>query len=444
MAVGRCQLGLVISWQCNTDGTANLESNLAISIWRRDDQTQTACNIVRAKMELLNRNKTCTREAKAGDNDDWNFRGRGSFTGWWLNDVTIGQLLDQSNGWLHDNRLHVLCEISAELQTLEVSFTAGDSVRVKNSVSTPKYKWGNVRPGMRGVVLQVENKERMRIDFRSHLAWLAHPSEIELCHAREKLKGLGFQSALQEMLDSKELADLAIETAGGDVIAHSAVVAAASVVFRRMLVAPMMEGLTRRINLQYLSKQVVEKLIAFMYEGDVAPELLCDEALVLDLLHAAGQFELPGLVRRCVEALASDLNFENVVERFRVARIFGDVGFQSCCIAFIGTHMREIQATNSWHSLLAEMPSISHTFEKYKILAPLGQDLRALIQEVVEPSSRPGDGDGNFSRQVSARFMRAEGQSHRYGKVPVMRRLRRKTPYELVVRGTQALGSASV
>ncbi|KAA0163185.1 hypothetical protein FNF28_04410 [Cafeteria roenbergensis] len=61
------------------------------------------------------------------------------------------------------------------------AFSIGARVRVKPSVSSPKYGWGSVSAGDVGTVKSVESDSRMRVDFPGKNSnWLADPSEMEL------------------------------------------------------------------------------------------------------------------------------------------------------------------------------------------------------------------------------------------------------------------------
>ncbi|KAL6486452.1 hypothetical protein MHYP_G00058440 [Metynnis hypsauchen] len=59
------------------------------------------------------------------------------------------------------------------------NFRIGDQVRVKASVTTPKYKWGSASHKSVGVVTAV-NGESMTVDFPEHKSWNAAVSEMEL------------------------------------------------------------------------------------------------------------------------------------------------------------------------------------------------------------------------------------------------------------------------
>ncbi|KAA0163184.1 hypothetical protein FNF28_04409 [Cafeteria roenbergensis] len=61
------------------------------------------------------------------------------------------------------------------------AFSIGARVRVKRSVSSPKYGWGSVSVNDVGTVKSVESDSRMRVDFPGKNSnWLADPSEMEL------------------------------------------------------------------------------------------------------------------------------------------------------------------------------------------------------------------------------------------------------------------------
>ena len=72
------------------------------------------------------------------------------------------------------------------------SFLQGDKVRVKRSVSEPKYKWGSVSPGEVGTFKELREDGRAIIDFPSQSDWMADPSELE--HADSRMVSDGGQT----------------------------------------------------------------------------------------------------------------------------------------------------------------------------------------------------------------------------------------------------------
>ena len=59
-------------------------------------------------------------------------------------------------------------------------------MRVKPSVTTPKYKWGSVSHQSVGVVTEISGRTDVRVDFPQQNKWVGLLSEMELvpsCHA---------------------------------------------------------------------------------------------------------------------------------------------------------------------------------------------------------------------------------------------------------------------
>ncbi|XP_037393844.1 uncharacterized protein LOC108411315 isoform X2 [Pygocentrus nattereri] len=79
----------------------------------------------------------------------------------------------------HKSWLAAVSEIELASSTDPGYFRVGDRVRVKASVSTPKYKWGEASHRSVGVVTAVDG-ENMTVDFPEHKSWKAAVSEMEL------------------------------------------------------------------------------------------------------------------------------------------------------------------------------------------------------------------------------------------------------------------------
>jgi hypothetical protein len=60
----------------------------------------------------------------------------------------------------------------------DAAFAIGDRVRVKSSVTTPKYSWGPISHGDIGTIVSIGS--RLRVKFPAHSSWSADPQEMEL------------------------------------------------------------------------------------------------------------------------------------------------------------------------------------------------------------------------------------------------------------------------
>lgn len=58
-------------------------------------------------------------------------------------------------------------------------FKVGDKVRLKLSVKNPQFRWGEVKPGDEGVVVEV-GRNSLYINFPRQWCWRALDEEIEL------------------------------------------------------------------------------------------------------------------------------------------------------------------------------------------------------------------------------------------------------------------------
>ncbi|KAL0233124.1 hypothetical protein GEMRC1_011869 [Eukaryota sp. GEM-RC1] len=69
-----------------------------------------------------------------------------------------------------------------ELELAPHAFRVGDKVRVKASVTEPKYKFGNVSHGDVGIVRRVDGNF-LRIDFDNHRNWAGYAPDLELAES---------------------------------------------------------------------------------------------------------------------------------------------------------------------------------------------------------------------------------------------------------------------
>lgn len=85
--------------------------------------------------------------------------------------------------WLWDSddyKSHYFCSFAARRELIKV----GDRVRVKSSVTTPKYKWGSVNHGSVGTVVSISpNGKDVKVDFPQQTNWTGLIAEMEVVPA---------------------------------------------------------------------------------------------------------------------------------------------------------------------------------------------------------------------------------------------------------------------
>lgn len=75
---------------------------------------------------------------------------------------------------------HYFCSFAARRELIKV----GDRVRVKASVTTPKYKWGSVNHGSVGTVVSISpNGKDVKVDFPQQTNWTGLIAEMEVVPA---------------------------------------------------------------------------------------------------------------------------------------------------------------------------------------------------------------------------------------------------------------------
>lgn len=100
---------------------------------------------------------------------DWKMYG----TVYWMRFVHI-ELLEPSNTMSNDQ------VIPCNSSNVEPSIMVGSYVRIRQNISTPRYKWGSVAPGSIGVITAINENGDVSIDFPQQFNWSSHITEIEL------------------------------------------------------------------------------------------------------------------------------------------------------------------------------------------------------------------------------------------------------------------------
>ena len=107
------------------------------------------------------------------------------------------------------------------------------------------------------------------------------------------------------LLDDTSTHDVILKTSDGcNVSGHRAIIAAGSPMFRAMLYGDMKESHEKEIELPFVDSSSLQRLLAFMYTGqvEVNPDEYCG------LLLAARYFNIVALEAKCIDMIASSLN----------------------------------------------------------------------------------------------------------------------------------------
>lgn len=100
----------------------------------------------------------------------------------WNVDFSLNLRKTRIKKWtrLPDSNNYCFLLFSARREMIKV----GDRVRVKPSVTTPKYKWGSVNHGSVGTVVSISpNGKDVKVDFPQQTNWTGLISEMEVVPA---------------------------------------------------------------------------------------------------------------------------------------------------------------------------------------------------------------------------------------------------------------------
>mmetsp|Transcript_94325 Transcript_94325/g.305175 ORF Transcript_94325/g.305175 Transcript_94325/m.305175 type:complete len:889 (-) Transcript_94325:94-2760(-) len=334
-----CGFGLTVAWHRSEDGgQLDLASKLGVSVFRMDGCPGTHCT-VEGRITLVNhRSPGGSITNGNGRSNAWKWTHHEEFSGWWFS-VKLADVFNPALGWLHNGRLHVMCELSVKVER-------------------------PTRP--------------------LHLPGVGH------------LEGR-FSDNLVDVLLAGEHTDVTIEASDMELGAHFAVLAARSTALRKMLTVHMRERFTMRIPMRDLSGAAVAHLLYFIYKGDLDVEQLQDDDLATDLLRVADMYDLPLLVERCLQALTRSLSVENAADRLQLALDFGSLSIQAELLAFIDAHPAA-RRTPSWecfartpaHDALLEVTDRAGRRVRRLPAPPEELDLAAVVKEVMRPVLLPG------------------------------------------------------
>ena len=89
------------------------------------------------------------------------------------------------------------------------------------------------------------------------------------------------------------------------------------------------------INMSTVSPAVFSSIVSFVYTNDC----LISEEVVLELLHTADMFLLPGLKKLCGKWMGRMIERETVVEILRTARLFQLARLEDSCTEFLARNI---------------------------------------------------------------------------------------------------------
>jgi len=123
---------------------------------------------------------------------------------------------------------------------------------------------------------------------------------------------------------SKQFSDASIVCGGTAIPVHRCVLAAASPFFERAFEAPMREAAQATVVIEDTDLESVEKLLSYLYTGDLGRHCNPDCAALAALLSLAHRLDVVELLDHCAASLVTGLNELNVAQTVAALRPYKD------------------------------------------------------------------------------------------------------------------------
>mmetsp|Transcript_78627 Transcript_78627/g.168507 ORF Transcript_78627/g.168507 Transcript_78627/m.168507 type:complete len:375 (-) Transcript_78627:95-1219(-) len=302
MSIDDFQFSPVVVWGVDERGFPALEQEIGVYICRVDSIQDPA--VIKFEFQILNQRAGEHRTLpdpifkplrKLGQRG-WcpSFNQAGSISG-----LSLATLLDESQGWLHDGALRVVCKLS-----VVTGFEKAESKFVTTN-----------------------SQQELRNSFRA-------------------------------LLESKRFADVTIKVGDEHIRAHSLILASRSPVFCAMFSTSMRETNEREVVIPDLDVGAVKELISFFYTGEINKDVMSNDESTLALLQAAHRYEAPAVVEKCTAALRSRFTNETASDRLELADMINCPAFKTQCLDFMRQHMHQVQETKSYERLVERRPAL--------------------------------------------------------------------------------------
>ncbi|XP_038167790.1 speckle-type POZ protein-like [Arvicola amphibius] len=159
---------------------------------------------------------------------------------------------------------------------------------------------------------------------------------------------------LGELWENSCFTDCCLVVAGQEFLAHKAILAARSPVFRAMFEHDMEESRKNRVEIHDMEPEVFKAMMDFIYTGK-EPDL---HSMADAVLAAADKYGLERLKVMCERALFRDLSVENAAHTLFLADLHSAVQLKTRAMDFITARASEVFQTSSWKTVVDSYPHL--------------------------------------------------------------------------------------
>lgn len=124
---------------------------------------------------------------------------------------------------------------------------------------------------------------------------------------------------LKLALETEEFKDVKLIIDKKEFTAHKAILAARSLVFKKMFVSNMKEARTNIVYINDIKAEIFEEMLRFIYTGKVSEYF---QVFALELFEAAHKYEIEDLMEICKNAISENLSDENAADFLNMAVVY--------------------------------------------------------------------------------------------------------------------------
>ena len=161
---------------------------------------------------------------------------------------------------------------------------------------------------------------------------------------------------LLNLWTNKTLADVTFECQGKAVKAHMLIISSGSPVFAAMFQNDFQEKEKRVVEIKDIQLNVLEKLLQFIYVGDVD---LLKNIEVAELFVAADKYGVDALKEECASQLVRDISVENASRLLVLAHKHNSSVLHQSTLNFMSKNAKAICSRKDWMEIIKNYPELS-------------------------------------------------------------------------------------
>ncbi|DBB04815.1 TPA: hypothetical protein ACH3X3_010105 [Trebouxia sp. C0006] len=169
-------------------------------------------------------------------------------------------------------------------------------------------------------------------------------------------------NSVMELYNNTHLSDMTLIVEDRQIPAHRHVLATHSSMFDRMWNHSMKEVETSEVHISDFDYDTISWMLRYMYGClELSPQNL-SHAKVLELFKAADKYDVPGLVKECVQIFRKITRSADVAPLLQVAHERSSTELQAVCMEVAGECLPNVVVTASFKALTQIQPDMAMSF----------------------------------------------------------------------------------